>query len=1162
MAKPTLNYYETMQVAKVKTDVVQYTTITDAIAAITARGAPAAGKRWAVYVHPGTYTEKVTMVNYVDVIAIGGRQETVITNQETAGGSDNAPTVTGADAMIKGFTIESDGTNKIPRCVQNATDGFEIDDCVLDVTVHKAGDIALNAINSFDIRNSVVDSAARADTAVSLDVATEIYNIDDCKIGGGITSLLVTTCLTLTITRSTLYNLLNHDACATSTIARDTIFEEIDFDGGTLFELRECYVESIAANTGGTVVAYGGTIRLCNILVTATSFVWWLNDHLIRVIPNMLIAHALAVAVDGDTVMVGQGTWAESNLAPATGVDIVGEGWGLSIISTTSANPIIAVGDNIICELHGLTIRNTGAGGAIHIETVGSGSDLTLEDCRVTNSGAGDAVVASIGGAGLIALTARRCNLDGNAAWSIVVLTQTAGAGLLFFNSWDCQFGLCGGATNAAIEASAANVADVNVYRAVFTTDCGSALYCANANHTVDIEDSEFNNAVVGIANPSVVNLTKCNNIGIFSHAAACIVTLRECYLSNTYTIGAVAGVVNAYRTQFSTFTNGGSGAIAFEECNGTNINNNDISTMIIEGGHWDTVLQGVAAGTINIREAVIATELDCSAGGAINAYNCQVADIDSNGGTITLYEGDLRLVSTAIVGVVVWWEAPHQLRVISSTANMKIMDAADAAAAGDTILIGPGTFTEALDLDAAGNACTYKGFGVDKTIITQANATVVKVNNRTGVVLEDLTIQLTAGDNDATLDVDATTAAAGVILRNAVISAAWAANTVYGVYAHDGGGFVATVAAYGCIISATGGANSYAVAANTCTTATSSISLYACILNGTTYDIYNDRITIATHKCELNGAGWWIQNNATAIGLAMDNENPDTVTPVTFAGAAGEFADLTGAELYTCAATVLIGEAVYVSAANTVVEATNAAATPIPAEGIVVYKPGGAGGTTCFVKNSGMAYMSNPAPAWIAGTNVWLGVAGAQLVARPTNALKQLLGVGVDTKRMLVNIASVEVVTEWLSIPLAWGAGSAPTGTHTDGNSRRAVAIATAAQTVFSQAVAIPENFLAFSKLYVSVFPNGNGSFDWTAYSSAAKSGEDEATNSDTATADGQAVTDDILLDHDISAAADGYTMEERDIFSTELLVDVLTTITQLEVLDFRLEYTAQRGA
>lgn len=1227
MAKPSLNYYQALHVGKVKTDVIQFTSIQSAIDAVTDN---AAGKRYAIYVHPGTYTEKITMEDYIDLIAEGGREETIISFTATA--HDEA-TLTGENSMVNGFTIVSDGNASAwrARCVNAATAGFEMEDCILTPQNTAAAAICLNATASCDIRDSVVDSASAATTGTVFTTAGQTYNVERTSFDGGTDAIQVLANVTLTLTDCGVLDNLNIqngtteiyrsrvEAVALSTASSTFRMYQCNVTGalttaaaaqahaitcvncsfnntsitqaatgGTGITLRGCDGINALNNTGalstitlydsdvetlttsaGAVTAYGGRIAACG-GSSGTSFIWWKDANFLEILPNMRIADALAApAASGDVIHISKGTFAESNLAAVNGVDIIGEGWGLSIIETTSVNPIVAIADNITCEIHGVKVSNLGTGPAILSQSAANNNTLTIEDCWFNSSASGIAIEANVTGAGNTTVNARRCYLSANAVNSIMVLGG-AGAGLHYFNSWDCTFDTSGGAGQAAIRVNTTVTCDVNVARARFS-GCTLAVYSAGVPHTVDIDDSEFNvtgAAAAGIelaTGASTITLSSCNDIGTFTHNTLSTVALNQCYLSGVYTIGAVAGVVNAYRTQFSTFTNGGSGAIAFQECNGTDINNNATSTMTIEGGHWDTVLQGAAAGTINIYGAVVATEFDCSAAGAINAYNCDVASIDSNGGTITLYEGDLRAVSDA-TGVIVWWTAPHTRRVIASTANMKIMDAADAAGAavGDTILIGPGTFTEALDLDAGINACTYKGFGRERTIITQATGTTVLVDGISNVILEDLTINLTAGVNtNAALKLDsATNASASVTLRNVGITTTWTAGTVYGVWAVDDGAKVGLVLIYDSTITCSGGANSFAVAANTCTTATTLISLYDTIIYGQTYDIYNDRITITTHKCELNGGGWWIQNNATAIGLAMDNENPATVTPVTFAGAAGEFADLTGAELYTCLATVLIGEAVYVSAANTVVEATNAAAAPIPAEGVVVYKPAGAAGTECYVKNTGMAYMATPPAVWAAGTNVWLGVAGAQLVARPTNALKQLLGVGVDTKRMLVNISNVEVVTKVATVPVWPGAGTAPTGTHVNVNSRKAVAIVGAAgQTVFSHAWEVPEDFLALSALKVIVFPTGTGSFDWTAYSSKAASGELENDGSQTATADTQGVTDNTILDHDITAATAGLGLAEGDHFNCDLLVDVLTTITQLLVLGFRVEYSAQRG-
>ncbi len=1157
MSKPALNYYQAVHVAKVKTDVAQFTVIQTAIDAITDN---AIGKRYAVYVHPGTYTEQVVMEDFIDLIAVGGREETIITHLCT--GHDDI-TVTGEDSMIKGFTIVSDGdTNAFrTRCVSNALDGFEMVDCILSVTAPAAAAVTFIATASCGISDCQVDIAEASATAASLDTNTENYTIYDTLIGGATTSLLVTTCLTLVMSGSTLSNLLNHDACATSTIIRDCILEEIDLDGATLFELHETYVETIAADTGGTVVAYGGTIRACSSVVTA-SFVWWLDDNRLEVIENMLIADALALADSGDLVHLAKGTFAESNLAPATGVDIVGEGYEISqIVATDNANPIVAVGDNVAVTMRAVQISNLGTGGAITVLPVAGNSTLVLEDCDVVNAGVSDCVTVDIGGAGTGTLTARRTDFTSDGANSIVVLSQTAGVGQIYFNSDLCSFTTSGGATNAAIECSSANVVDVNVRRATFS-GCTLAVYSTGDDHTIDIDDSDFATAGVELAgNAPVVNLTKCDDIGSFPHSVACTVTLSQCRVSGAYIIGGVAGVVNADRTQFAAFTNGGSGAISFEECNGTDINNNGTSTVTIEGGSWNTVLQAATAGIIDIYEANVATELDCGATGAINAYNCEVTSIDSNGGTITLYGGTLLNVIDN-TGVVVWWEAPHRLRVLRTAAAMKIMDAADAAAAGDTISIGPGTFSEVLDLDAAGNACTYKGHSRDDTIITQATGDTVLVDGITGVVLENLTINLTAGtDGDCGVKLDASaTATASVVLRNVDINATRSAGVVYGLLAIDDGANVATVTAFNSDIACAGGATSYAVAADDCDTATSVIRLYNTILNGQTYDVYDDMILIELHQCEMNGAGVYVADNIQAEVVAYNKEPFATVTPVTFAGAAnGVFADLGGCELWTCVATVDLYEWVYVSAANTILEADADGADTHPSIGVVVWKPDGAAGLTSYVKKDG--YLYKPAGGWAAGAIEYLDTtAGQETETRPDDAVIEILGVAKNAQCMLVDVvltdAGLAGATKWLDIPIAWAAGSAPTGTHVDGNSRRAVAIAIGGQSIFSQMVPIPKDFQAFSKLIVTVIGITTGTFDWTAYSSAASSGEDEATHSDTGTADGQAVTDDEILDHDISVAADGYTMVQDDKLSVEFIVDVITTTTQLLVLGFKLEY------
>lgn len=362
MAKPSLNYYRALHVGLVKTDVIQFATIQGAIGAITDNDAT---HRYAVYVHPGTY-EQIVMEDYVDVIAVGGREETIISHVAAADHTD--PTVTGENSMIKGFTIVSDGATNVARCVE-AKAGFEIEDCVLRIDNPKGTEIALNALEKFDMRRCLVDVEipARALTAVELAAADQAYNIDDCKIGGATNSLLVTNCLTLTITRSTLFNLLVHNACATSTIIRDCVLKDIDFDGGTLCELHHTYVESIDV-AAGIVDAFGGTIRKCT-GSAGTRFVWWLNDSELQVIANMKIAHALGIAGAGDIIHIAPSAtdYAESGLGMVADVTLKGTHPEHCIIRTGDGiNPIIASAQD--CVLVDLTIENTDAAqGAIKV---------------------------------------------------------------------------------------------------------------------------------------------------------------------------------------------------------------------------------------------------------------------------------------------------------------------------------------------------------------------------------------------------------------------------------------------------------------------------------------------------------------------------------------------------------------------------------------------------------------------------------------------------------------------------------------------------------------------------------------------------------------------------------------------------------------------------
>lgn len=757
----SLNYAQEVHVAKTRTDPAYYTTIQAAIDAITDN---AAGKRYVVIVHPGEYDEQVTMEDYVDLIAAGGREETIITH--TCAAHDEA-TLTGENAIIKGFTLVSDGAVGVfrARCVNAGVAAFEMEDCVLTPQNTAAAAIALNATASCDIRDCVVDNAGAAATGALFTTAAQTYNVARTSFNAATDAIQVTLAITaLNLTDCTVSNNFNQDAgtvaivrCQMEAVALGTAACTLTAEltrftaafatadafahtvtchkcsfsgqnlnnaatgattinlrgcdgiatltnagvGGTL-NLYECGVETLTT-TQGTVVAYGGRINACG-GSSGTSFVWWRHGGELMVLPTMLIADALGAASSGDIVRLGQGTYAESNLTAVSGVNIIGEGYGVSLIETAdAANPIVAVGDNVTCEIHMAKVSNTLAGGAITVSPVANNSALTLVECWVAGTGAGDAVTVSIGGAGNGTLNADRCDFTGNAATSIVVLAQTLGAGLLFFNSFDCNFDTSGGAANAAIEASAAVVADVNVARARFS-GCTLAVYCTGANHTVDVDDSEFN--VTGVAaagvqlaaNAPVVNLTKCNDVGTFTHSTASTVTMRECYVSGGYTTAAVAAIVNAHQCHLSAVTHGGSGAFTMENCIAGTVANNSTATMTIDSSNIGTLTQAAAAGTVNV-------------------FNTQMGDISTGAaGTVRLNGGCLFTDIAANAGVLTWRKDPNHIKVVAGTANMNIADALTLAAAGDEIEIGLGTFAES-NLTAV-NGVDIIGEGPDTSII------------------------------------------------------------------------------------------------------------------------------------------------------------------------------------------------------------------------------------------------------------------------------------------------------------------------------------------------------------------------------------------------------------------------------------------------------------
>jgi len=161
---------------------------------------------------------------------------------------------------------------------------------------------------------------------------------------------------------------------------------------------------------------------------------------------------------------------------------------------------------------------------------------------------------------------------------------------------------------------------------------------------------------------------------------------------------------------------------------------------------------------------------------------------------------------------------------------------------------------------------------------------------------------------------------------------------------------------------------------------------------------------SISSFNNKLRSAeGWYLTSHANTQVLSYG----DDFTTVAWDGVSGLFADLTGAKLYACAAGVAIGEWVYASANDTVVEAQANALATMPTIGRVVYKPSD---TTCYVKNYGYAYDANAntgfGSLWVAGDTYWVSdVTAGQIITTMPGVWPQAAGIAVSTQRFKVLI-------------------------------------------------------------------------------------------------------------------------------------------------------------
>lgn len=206
-------------------------------------------------------------------------------------------------------------------------------------------------------------------------------------------------------------------------------------------------------------------------------------------------------------------------------------------------------------------------------------------------------------------------------------------------------------------------------------------------------------------------------------------------------------------------------------------------------------------------------------------------------------------------------------------------------------------------------------------------------------------------------------------------------------------------------------------------------LNIYECELmgigTGANIDVAAAVITINSADNQLNGDGWQLASNASVLVISTN----DNFAKVTFAGALGEFVDLTDCKLYTCGAGVIVREWVYISGADTVTEAKADVLATMPCVGVVVYKPSG---TTCFVKQAGYVwdasgpwaavgdeyYVSDATAGAITSTmpGVWPQRVG---VATSTQRMKILIGdnLGLVHTNVYLNVGGAVAVNDWVYI-------------------------------------------------------------------------------------------------------------------------------------------------
>ena len=116
--------------------------------------------------------------------------------------------------------------------------------------------------------------------------------------------------------------------------------------------------------------------------------------------------------------------------------------------------------------------------------------------------------------------------------------------------------------------------------------------------------------------------------------------------------------------------------------------------------------------------------------------------------------------------------------------------------------------------------------------------------------------------------------------------------------------------------------------------------------------------------------------------------------------------------------------------------------------------------------------------------------------------------------------------------------------------------------QSTYIGSFVVPDLFSAIGNAWIILIPTTTGTIDWTCTVSAGAPGEDENANSDSATADDAAVTDDELEPIDVAGAFNGLTLAAGDIVGVKFTIDALADTTAVLVLGLVFEYSPSSEA